>query len=204
MTDFFALLNDILQAVIVIFGSAVVLYNLGRAIHDQVTAAFVALITFVLIVFFAELMASRIEAAVSVETWLRLQWVGIAMVPAAQFHLSGALLSVTGAPPHRRKFMTPTAYVIGLIFLGLVLLTNLVVDEFVRVPRAPHLKAGPIFVVFALYYWLVTIAGIYNVWRARQRCITRTTRRRMTTTLLAFVAAPLGVFPYLLISGDAA
>ena len=204
LTDFFALLNDILQAVIVIFGSAVVLYNLGRAIHDQVTAAFVALITFVLIVFFAELMASRIEAAVSVETWLRLQWVGIAMVPAAQFHLSGALLSVTGAPPHRRKFMTPTAYVIGLIFLGLVLLTNLVVDEFVRVPRAPHLKAGPIFVVFALYYWLVTIAGIYNVWRARQRCITRTTRRRMTTTLLAFVAAPLGVFPYLLISGDAA
>lgn len=204
LTDILALLNDILQAVIVIFGSAVVLFNLGRALRNRVTAAFDALITFVIIVFLAELMASRIEVAVSVETWLRLQWVGIAMVPAAQFHLSDTLLSLTGAPPKRRKYITPTAYLIGLIFLGLVLFSNLVVDEFVHSPLAPHLKAGPLFFVFAFYFWLVTIGSIYNVWRARQRCITRTTRQRMTTTLLAFLAAPVGVFPYLLISGNAA
>ncbi|KAA3665169.1 MAG: hypothetical protein DWQ04_01980 [Chloroflexi bacterium] len=204
LTDIFALLNDILQAVIVIFGSAVVLYNLGRAFRDRVTAAFVALISFVLIAFFSELMASRIEVSVSVETWLRFQWVGIAMVPAAQFHLSDALLSITGALPKRRKYITPITYFLGLVFLGLVLFTDLIIDEFIQITRAPHLKAGPFFTLFAFYFWLVTIASIYNVWRARQRCITSTTRLRMTTTLLAFLAAPLGVFPYLLISGDAA
>ena len=204
LTNVFALLNDILQAVIVIFGSAVVLYNLGLARRERVTTAFVALITFVLVVFFSELMASRIEASFSVESWLRFQWVGIAMVPAAQFHLSDALLSVTGALPNRRKYITPTAYIIGLIFLGLVLFTDFIIDEFVHISRAPHLKAGPFFAVFAIYFWFVTIASIYNVWRARQRCITSTTRRRMTSTLVAFLAAPLGVFPYLLISGNAA
>ncbi|MCP5096892.1 MAG: hypothetical protein GY943_15180 [Chloroflexi bacterium] len=201
--DFFALLNDILQAVIVIFGSAVVLYNIGRSFQDRVTAAFDALITFVVIVFLSELLASRITVALTVETWLRVQWVGIAMVPAAQFHLSDALLSVTGAPPIRRKYFTPIGYLIGITFWGMVLFSDLIVDELVTVPLAPHLTAGSLFTVFALYFWFITFASIYNVWRARQRCITSTTRQRMTTTLLAFLAAPLGVFPYLLISGSA-
>ena len=36
LPDFLALLNDILEAVIVIFGSAVVLYNLGRSLTDTI------------------------------------------------------------------------------------------------------------------------------------------------------------------------
>lgn len=204
LTDFFALLNDVLQAVIIIFGSAVVLYNLGRGLRDRVTTAFCALITFVIIVFLSELMASRIIVGVSAETWLRVQWVGIAMVPAAQFHLSDALLSVTGAMPKRRKYLTPLSYLVGLVFFGLVLFSDLIVNELVPLQRAPHLKTGPFFPIFALYFWLVTIASISNVWRARQRCITSTTRQRMTSTLFAFLAAPLGVFPYLLIGGSAA
>ncbi len=204
LSDFFALLNDTLQAVIIIFGSAVVLYNLGRSFKDKVTAAFDALITFVLIVFLSELMASRIEVSVSVETWLRVQWVGIALVPAAQFHLSDTLLSVTGAIPRRRKFFTPLGYLVGLFFLGLVLFSDLIVHELIKSPLAPHLRAGTLFPLFALYFWFVTFASIYNVWRARQRCIISTTRKRMTTTLLAFIAAPLAVFPYLIIGGAVA
>lgn len=203
LTDLFALLNDTLQAVIIIFGTAVVLYHVGRGLRDRVTTAFCALITFVLIVYLSELMASRIIASVSAETWLRAQWVGIAMVPAAQFHLSDALLSVTGAPPRRRKFFTPATYFLGVIFFGLVLFSNLIVNEVVLAPRAPHLKTGPLFPVFAVYFWGITVASISNVWRARRRCITRTTRQRMTSTLIAFLAAPLGVFPYLLIGGGA-
>jgi hypothetical protein len=48
----------------------------------------------------------------------------------------------------------------------------------------------------------VALSSVYNVWRARQRCLTTTTRRRMTTTLFAILAAPLGVFPYTLLIGD--
>jgi len=41
-----------------------------------------------------------------------------------------------------------------------------------------------------------------NVWWARERCLTRTNRHRMTITLAAFVAAPLAVFPYLIITNN--
>lgn len=198
-----ALLNDVLEAVIVIFGSAVVLYNLGsRILREPVTRAFCALITFVLIVYLTELLVSRTIIRESAETWLRLGWVGVAMVPAALYSLSDALLATTGAAPRRRKYFVPAAYLIGLIFLALVLWTDYIVRQFVPLPHAPHLQAGQFFPFFAVYFWTATTMSIYNVWRARQRCITSTTRRRMTYTLSAFWAPALGVFPYLLLSND--
>src|SRR5690606_17294986 len=87
--------------------------------------------------------------------------------------------------------------------LGMALFSDLLVTNPVANPlsRIPHLDSGPLFPIFAAYFWIVAAASIYNVWRARQRCITRTTRQRMTSTLLTYLAAPLGVFPYLLITG---
>lgn len=203
-TDVLAFLNDLLQAVIVIFGTAVVLYNLGRTRRDRVTRAFCALICFVIITYFAELLVSQALVPVSAEILLRLQWVGIAMVPAAQFHLSDALLTKTGAISHRRRLLVRAGYISGMVFLGLVLFTDLIVttspdllDEGAR-----HLIAGPFFAVFAIYFWAVTAVSIYNVSRARHRCLTRTTRQRMTTTLIVFLAAPLAVFPYLILSSS--
>ncbi len=203
LPDFLALLNDILEAIIVIFGSAVVLYNLGRSLNDSVMRAFCAVVTFVVVAYLAELMVSRAIVPASVEGFLRFQWLGIAMVPAAHFHLSSALLSTTGLLPHRRRFLVPLGYILGLIFLGLAIFSDWLVTNPVSNPlsRIPHLESGPVFPIFAVYFWSVAAASIYNVWRARQRCITRTTRQRMTSTLLTYLAAPLGVFPYLLITG---
>ena len=204
LPDFLALLNDILEAIIVIFGTAVVLYNVGRSLRDSVMRAFCALIIFVVIAYLAELLVSRTIVSTSVEGFLRFQWLGIAMVPAAQFHLSSALLSTTGALPNRRRFLVPVGYILGITFLSLALFSELLVTNSIPNPlsRIPHLEAGPAFPIFAAYFWTVTAMSIYNVWRARQRCITRTTRQRMTSTLLTYLAAPLGVFPYLLITGS--
>jgi hypothetical protein len=79
-------------------------------------------------------------------------------------------------------------------------MTKWIAADLVQLARAPHLQSGPGFALFAIYYWLGTAVSIYNVWRARQRGITSTTRQRLTTTLLAFWAAPLAVFPYLAIN----
>ncbi|MCA9934392.1 MAG: hypothetical protein KC415_10735, partial [Anaerolineales bacterium] len=204
LVDAFALTNDVLQAIIVIFGLAVVLYNISRGLRSQITVAFCALVTFVAVVYLTELMVSRAIVSVSAETWLRLEWVGIAMVPAAQYHLSDALLSTTGASPHRRKYFVYLGYAISTVFWILVVWTDLVAGEMVRLSQTFHLLAGPLFPLFAIYYWSVSIASIYNVWRARQRTITSTTRKRITSTMLAIMAAPLGVFPYLVISGNQA
>lgn len=199
-----ALVNDILQAIIVIFGTAVVLYNLGRGRRDRVTRAFITLITFVSITFFAELLVSRALIPVSAEILLRFEWVGIAMVPAAQYHLSDALLVTTGSISRQRRIFIRVAYISGIVFLALVLLT----DYIITAPPdllsygVPHLSASTFFPLFALYFWALTALSIYNVWRARKRCITRTTRQRMTTTLAVFIAAPLAVFPYLVLASN--
>lgn len=183
----------------VIFGTAVVMYNVGRARRDRVTRAFIALISFVSITFLAELLVNQALVPVSAEILLRLQWIGIAMVPAAQFHLSDALLSSTGAISKRRRLLVRVGYISCLILLGAVLFTDLIVTTPAEILAAkyPHLVAGPLFIIFTVYFWGVTAVSIHNVWRARKRCLTSTTRQRMSITLAVFIAAPLAVFPYL-------
>ena len=201
-TDFLALVNDIVQAAIVIFGVAVFLYNLRYSIRSRVTRAFNSLLFFVVIVYFTELLVTRATVPISVEIWIRLGWIGIAMVPAAQFHLSDALLVTTGDVSSLRRLLVRVWYIVGVVFFSLALFTDLLVADLVPVAHAPHLSAGILFPLFTIYFWGISAASIYNVWKARQRCITHTTRRRMTVVLASFMAAPLAVFPYLTFSED--
>lgn len=198
LADLLALTNDVLEAVIVIFGSAVVLYYSNRWRRSTVTRAFALLIVFVVLVYLSELLVSRIVEPTSAELWLRIGWIGIAMVPAAQFHLSSALLATTGQLPNRRRFLVPGAYLLGGTFAVLAQTTNLVAGEPIAAAQGVRLTAGTFFPLFVLYFWLVSASGIYNVWRARKRCLTSATRRGMTNTLIAFLAAPLAVFPYMM------
>jgi hypothetical protein len=198
-----ALLNDVLQAAIVIFGSAVALYSLRHFVRDRVTRAFTNLVFFVVIVYLTELMATRTNITVSSEPWLRLEWVGIAMVPAAQYHLSDALLATTGHLSARRRLFVRIFYLTGLAFIVIVAATPWLVSGVIETPQAPHLQTGPLFPLFTVYFWLVTAVSIYNVARAQVLSVTSTTRRRMSIILAAFLAAPLGVFPYLLLSSNA-
>ncbi len=203
-SEVFALINDIVQAIIVIFGTAVVLYNSNRLRRAEVTRAFAFLVSFVVLVYLSELLVGRILEPDSAETWLRVGWIGIALVPAAQFHLSSALLATTGKLPHYRRILVPLGYIVGLIFAALALWTEYLAADLVILPYSARLSAGPLFPIFSLYFWFVAFSSIYNVWRARQRCLTSATKRRMTNTLIAFLAAPLAVFPYMLLLRDPA
>jgi len=200
--DWLVLANKAIQASIVVFGSSIVLYNLRHTIRDRVTRAFSALLLFVVIAFFAELAAVRTLSHEFISSWTKLQWLGIAVVPAAQYHLSDSLLSATGDASRTRRLLTALFYAIGLAFFGLVLFTDLIVGDLVTLQRAPHFQAAKLFPLFSFYYWLLTAASILQVWKARLRCLTSTTRRRVTMILAAILAAPLGVFPYMLLSGN--
>ena len=200
--EIFALINDIIQAIIVIFGSAVVLYSLPRMRRAEVTRAFGLLVFFVVLVYLSELLVSRIIVHQSTEMWLRVGWIGIALVPAAEFHLSSALLATTGKLPNYRRYLVPAGYIAGVAFAALALWTELLAADLVLLDFSARLSAGPLFPIFAIYFWFVAISSIYNVWRARHRCLTSATKRRMTNTLIAFLAAPLAVFPYMLLTGN--
>ncbi|MGH2535819.1 MAG: hypothetical protein ACRDHL_00320, partial [Candidatus Promineifilaceae bacterium] len=136
-----SLANDVLQSIIVIFGVSVVLYNLRHSLRDRVTRAFNALVLFTVVVFLCELMATRTTASAAAERWVRLGWVGIAMVPATQFHLADALLATTGDVSRRRRLFVRVCYLLGAGFFLLALFSDLLVAQFVAVERAPHMGA---------------------------------------------------------------
>ena len=135
------------------------------------------------------------------DIWLRLQWIGIALIPAVSLHLSDALLRATGNNEPVRRFATKLLYGVGMIVIVLSLFTNLIAKSGLNDNLLPHLEPGPGFFVFALYYFPSAIWATYNVIVARRRALTATSKRRMTYLALAFPAPALGMFPYLLPTG---
>ena len=199
---FFALTNDILQSIIVIFGVSVTLYNLRYIRRDRIVRAFSLLLAAVSVVYMSELLASRTFVSDSAESWLKAKWLGITLVPAVQFHLSDALLIATGYSTRRRYWITRLIYLTSFVFLALVWFTQLIVTEPVRLPHAVYLEPGSFFGLFTIYYTFIALSSIYNVWRAYLRCLTLTTRRRMRYILFAIIAAPISVYPYMTLWSD--
>jgi hypothetical protein len=88
----------------------------------------------------------------------------------------------------------------GLTLLAVILSPWIVREEVILDPLAPHLRPGPLFWPFAVYFFAVVVFGAMNVNRARTRCLTATSRRRMAYLAMSFAAPALGVFPYMLLN----
>lgn len=201
MPSTLALLNDILQAVIVIFGVSVILYNMRYFRRDRIVRAFSILLTAVVLVYFAELVVSRTRVEESAETFLRIKWLGISLLPAAQYHLADALLTTTGSFSSRRRVVTGFLYLVGILcFIGVLM--GVVTSASVSVNEATYLSAGRLFPAFSIYFWSAALLSGWLTYRAWQRCITKSTRTRMRGIFAAIMAAPLSVFPYLAASGN--
>ncbi|MCB0030325.1 MAG: hypothetical protein KDE28_20585, partial [Anaerolineales bacterium] len=199
-----ALINDVVQSTIVIFGASIVLYNMRFVLRDRASRAFTALLFFLVIAFFTELVASQTEFLSSAELWLRLEWFGIAFVPAAQYHLADALLASTGDLSHRRRMFARSNYLVSAIVLIAVLRTEHVVTSVRFSESIPHLRPGLLFWVFSVYYFVLTALSLRGILVARERSQTTPSRQRMTTIAIVFLAAPISVFPYLIVAGPIA
>lgn len=195
------LVNETLVATIIIVSASILLYNLSRGTQDRVTRTSSVMLVCVILAFLSDVFISLDPDGEYLEIWLRFQWLGIAFVPAALVHLSDALLATTGRPSRgRRKAVVRASYLISTIFTVLALTTDVVVSG----PTSrdlPHMKAGPLFPVYVAYLLVIAVFAVINVVRARRRCLTRYTRRRMTYLLAVFPTPAYGIFPYSLL-GD--
>jgi len=153
-----------------------------------------------MIVYAGDVVLYAVETQEAATRWLKFQWIGISFVPAAYLHFSDALLHSTNLRARWRSIVVILSYAASVVFLGMVIFSDLLVYDGVFFPQASHLAAGPFFWVFALYYFLTVVWGAANIRLARQRCLTRASRRRMAYLGLAFVAPALGVFPYLVLA----
>ena len=197
------LINQSLSAAIATIAASFFLYTLVKDIRNQVARAYSLLLFFVLVTYIGDLGVSFTDDMVSAENWLRFQWLGIAFVPAGYVHVSHAILTMTGLPSRgRRSFAVRALYVLALLFLILVIFTDTLVRDLTTQPAA-HMRPGPMFWVFGLYFVGSVVSSYWFILRARNRTLTQATHRRLTWLAASYVAPALSVFPFLLISGQA-
>jgi hypothetical protein len=194
------LANGILSAAILITAFSMCLYILHYNYRSAVGRAYSVLLACVMVVYLGDVTVLAATSLASAETWLKLQWLGIAFVPAVYLHLSDALLNVTNSVSRWRRVAVRLAYLGSALTLLLVVLTPWVVQDEVMTVPVPRLQAGPLFWIFAVYFFATVLSGAIFINRARTRCLTSASRRRMGYLTVSFAAPALGVFPYMLLS----
>lgn len=203
LTSILDLGNLILASANVIIAFSLLAYLLTHNFRSSVARAVMALLAFVSVVYASDVIMANVSTTVAALLWLRVQWLGIAFVPAAYLQLSEALLRTTGSVSRGRRIAVLLSYGVSLASFILAISTDAMVYDGVRSEWFAHLAPGPLFWAFALFFALTTAFGLRNIRRARRRCLTSTSRRRMTYLGVASAAPVMGVFPYLLIATTA-
>ena len=191
--------NELLIAGIAITAFSLLLYALSFNLRDRVARTFASILFCMVIVSAGEAIASVTNNAEGIGFWLHFEWLGIILLPPAYYHFSDALLETTGRPSRgRRRRLVRILYIFSFIFLfGLI--GGWLVGSIVMNPvTAPYLGRTWLTWVFALFYVVITGLGWINLYRAYQRTVTSTSRRRMRYLLLGALAPVLGSYPFLL------
>lgn len=208
LVPFLDLINETLAAAIVVVAASILLYNLTRNRHDRIARTSAIVLGCVTVGYFCDTFLSLGPGLGTYTAVLRLQWVGIAFLPASMFHLSDALLATTGQPSRgRRRRVIRILYLVSALFLLLAAFTNTLVQPEQVTPAFfesgvyVSLRAGSLFPVYVLFFVIGTGVAFYNVQRARARCLTRDTRRRMGYLQIAMLTPAVGTFPFSVLLG---
>src|SRR5512141_2221861 len=144
--------NSLLSIGIAVTAFALLLYIIRYNWRSPVARAFCVMLAGVMIVSVGDAVMYRVTDPLWIERWLRLQWLGIALVPAAYLHFSDEVLRTTNSISRPRQVLVIGAYAAGLIFVGLAFFSDWVVVSAGRLrSAAPHLQAGPLFGLYTLY-----------------------------------------------------
>lgn len=190
-------INQLLTAGIAITAFSLLLYVLSFNLRDWVARSVAAIFLCVVIIFVGDAIASVTTSPAWIAILVKLQWIGIMLLPPTYLTFSDALLATTGRPSRGRRsrlirltYLIAVAFVIALPFPALV---GSVQTDFI----APHLNAPPLIWLFAAFYLGSMIWAWVNFWRAYKRSVTSTSRRRMRYLIAGAFAPAFGTFPYM-------
>lgn len=204
LTTLLLTVNETLTAGNAIIAVSLLLFNLTRNLNNRVAKSSAVVLACVAVAYVADAFISLEPDNPAHEIASRLQWIGIAFIPAAMYHLSDALLATTGLPSRgRRKRAMRFLYLIGAAFLLSVAFTDSLIFV-VPAQDSVSIQAEALFLVYLLYFVLGNGFAFFNVQRARKRCLTQASARRIAYLQIAFLTPALGIFPYsvLLQPGD--
>ncbi len=196
------ILNRILVAGIAITAFSLLLYSLTFSLRERVARVFALILGCIVVIAVSDGLASTARDLSEAEIWLRIQWIGTALLPAAYLHFSDALLASTGKPSRgRRRFAVRATYLIAAVMIYLATVTKVLLNDVTLDGGLAHLRAGPYFWAFIAYTLSLLTWTAINLYRAYRRCQTATSRRRMIYLLIGSLAPAMAAFPYLLLLG---
>ncbi|MCB0117846.1 MAG: hypothetical protein KDD72_02365 [Anaerolineales bacterium] len=192
-------INQILTAGIAITAFSLFLYSLSFNLRDRVARSFAIILLCVVIVFTSEALQDKTVSIQTLDLLMRLQWFGLAFLPAAYLHLSDALLVTAGRPSRgRRRVAVRGMYAVSSLFLLLLALGLLVGPIIPDGKPAPYLQRTVWTEVFTVFYVVSMVWAGVNFLRAYNLMLTRSGRRRMLYLMAGATAPALGSYPYLL------
>ncbi|MBV9791778.1 MAG: hypothetical protein JOZ51_26550, partial [Chloroflexi bacterium] len=178
-TDALLRFNTLVAQIILVVTFSLLFYIATRNWRNMVTRATALLLLGVVIVFSGDVLLDKAVRESTRQFLLRAQWLGIVLVPAAYLHLSDAILTSVGLQSLRRRWGVVVGYICAALFFALAAATNGLVRGRIENGPLEQLAAGPFFWLFAIWFGLVTVGGLYNIYRARQLHTTTASRRRM-------------------------
>ncbi|MDY6847266.1 MAG: hypothetical protein SVP52_09040, partial [Chloroflexota bacterium] len=195
----FQTISQILTAGVAITAFSLLLYSLAYNLRERVVRAFIIILLCVTLVYTAESIAGVSQQPILIEIMLKLKWLGIIFLPATYLHFSDSLLTLTGRPSRGRRLWAVRLIYGFSFFLAALLPFNIIVGPYVEASSpAPYLARTLFTNFFAFYYGAVMLIAGSILYRAYQRTVTKTSRRRMVYLLAGATAAAVGTYPYLL------
>ena len=203
LADALGFMNALVSSVVVILAFSLLAYTLTYNFRHPVARRFAYLLGLVMVTYASEVALTQVISADSATKWLRFQWLGIAFLPGAYYAFSYSILRTTNYHTDRRRLINNAIGILSVVSALLALFSTLLVDYVEFDPLLSYLRPGILFWPFAAFFAGVVILSHFNIWKARQRCLTAESRKRMTYLLLASAAPGIGTFPYLIALGKA-
>jgi hypothetical protein len=192
----FRTLSQILAAGVAITAFSLLLYALTFNLRDRVAWSFALILGCVAIMFTSEALGSA-SLPSWIDFWLKVEWIGVILLPAAYLQFSDALLNTTGKPSRGKRSLTIViAYLISFGFILCLPFTNLYWVHFFEQQTNYYLV--PLALIVPAYYLVGMCMSWYNFIRAYRRTKTPTSRRRMGYILVGSLAPALASLPYIL------
>ncbi|HET7012255.1 MAG TPA: histidine kinase N-terminal 7TM domain-containing protein [Anaerolineales bacterium] len=196
-------LNEIFNAATTITAFALLLYALTFNLRERVARSLAFLLACVTVIHFTDVLAGTAPDDIEAAVWMRLQWVGIAFLPAAYLHFTDALLAATGRPSRgRRSAAVRVSYGLGAVLLLVVTFGASIVGNVARADTVPYLVAGPWFPAFVAFFIACLALAATNLARAYKRCLTRASRRRMRYLMVGAIGPILTAYPVVTSGGS--
>ena len=197
LPNILAFLNVVMSSVLIILSFSLMAYTLTYQFREAVARRFALVLLCVMITYASEVALTRVTSA-GAEAWLRFEWIGVALLPAAAYLFSLAVLRLTNFQVGWRRWLGAGALALSALSILDGLLGSQLVGRARFTSELRYLEAGPLFGLFAVYFGLAIALSLVNLWTARRRSLTARSRTRMTYLLVGFAAPAIGVFPYLI------